>query len=67
MITKADIRSDHGRVRMTLRINKRLAKLKTIKKTTKNLSNINTQKLKGVKEIFEINYKKTDLINLRRR
>ena len=29
--------------------------------------NINTQKLKGMKEIFEINFKKIDLKNLRRR
>ena len=32
VITKADIGSDHRLVRMTLRINKRLARLKTIKK-----------------------------------
>ena len=32
VITKADIGSDHRSVRMTLRINKRLARLKTIKK-----------------------------------
>ena len=36
VITKADIGSDHRLVRMTLRINKRLARLKTIK--SKHLS-----------------------------
>ena len=40
MITKADIGSDHRLVKITLRINKNLARLKTIKK--KRL-NINTQ------------------------
>ena len=54
-ITKADIGSDHRLVRMTLRINKRLARLKTIEK--QNPFNINTQKLRGLKEIFEINLK----------
>ena len=54
VITKADIRSDHHRlVRMTLRINKRLARLNTIEK--QKPFNINAQKLKGMKEIFEIN------------
>ena len=56
MITKADLGSDHRLVRMTLRINKRLARLKTIKKQ-KHFT-INTQKLKSMKEIFEINLKK---------
>ena len=55
VITKADIGSDHRLVRMTLRINKRLARLKTIKK--QKPFNINTQKLRGMKEIFEINLK----------
>ena len=53
VITKTDIGSDH---RKTLRINKRLARLKTIKK--QKPFNINTQKLRGMKEIFEINRKK---------
>ena len=35
VITKADIGSDHRLVRTTLRINKRLARLKTIKKAKK--------------------------------
>ena len=65
VITKTDIGSDHRLVRMTLRINKRLARLITIKKAKKPF-NINTQKLRGMKEIFEINLK-TDLKNLRRR
>ena len=56
MITKADIGSDHRLVRMTLRINKRLARLKTI--TKQKPFNVNTQKLRGMKEIFEINLKK---------
>ena len=56
VITKADIGSDHRLVSMTLRINKRLARLKTIKK--QKPFNINTHKLKGMKEIFEINLKK---------
>ena len=56
VITKAYIGSDHRLVRMTLRINKRLARLKTIKK--QKPFNINTQKLRGMKEIFEINLKK---------
>ena len=50
VITKADIGSDHRLVRMTLSINKRLARLQTIKK--QNRFNINAQKLKGMKEIF---------------
>ena len=56
VITKAEIGSDHRLVRMTLRINKRLARLKTIKK--QKPFNINTQKLRGMKEIFDINLKK---------
>ena len=59
MITNADIRSDHRLVRMTLMMNKRLARLKTIK--SKNHSNINIQKLKVMKERFEIILKKIDL------
>ena len=55
VITKADIGSDHRLERMTLRINKRLARLKTIRK--QNSFNNNTQKLRGLKEIFEINLK----------
>ena len=55
MITKADIGSDHRLVRVTLRINKRLARLKTIQK--QNPLNINTQKLRVMKEILEINLK----------
>ena len=43
VITKADIGSDHRLVRMSLRINKRLARLKTIKK--QKTFYINTQKL----------------------
>ena len=65
VITKADIGSDHRLVRMALRINKRLARLKTIKKKQKPI-NINTQKHIGMKEIFEINLK-TYLENLSRR
>ena len=64
VITTADIGSDHRLVRMTLRINKRLARLKSVKK--QKAFNINTQKLKGMKEIFEINLK-TYLKKLRRR
>ena len=64
VITKADIGSDHRLVRMTMRINKRLARLKTINK--QKPFNIITQKLKGMKETFEINLKKY-LKNLRRR
>ena len=64
VITKADIERDLRLVRKTLRINKRLTRLKTIKK--QKPFNINTQKLIGMKEIFEINIK-TDLKNLRRR
>ena len=60
VITKTDIQSDHRLVRMTLRINKSLARLKTIKKQKRF---INTQKLKGMKEILEINLK-TDLKQL---
>ena len=48
VITKAGIGSVHRLVRMTLRMNTRLALLKTIKK--QNPFNINTQKLKGMKE-----------------
>ena len=55
VITKADIGSDHRVVRMTLRINKWLTRLKTIKR--QKPFNINTQKLRGMKEIFEINLK----------
>ena len=51
VIAKADLGSDHRLVRMTLRINKRLARMKTIKKQTP--FSINIQKLKGMKEIFE--------------
>ena len=71
VITKADIGSDHRLIRMTLRISKRIARLKTIKK--QKPFNINTENLRGMKEIFEINLKKkkkkkkTDLKNLRRR
>ena len=76
VITKADKGSDHRLIRMTLRINKRLARLKT-KKTNKQTNkqnkkkkqksfNIDTEKLRGMKEIFEINLN-TDLKNLRRR
>ena len=59
MITKVDIGSDHRFVRMTLRINKRLARLKTKKKKKKKAKsfNVNTQKLRGMKEIFENNLK----------
>ena len=64
VITKADIGSDHRLVRMTLKINKRLAGLKTIKKQYPFY--INTQKLRCMKEIFEINLKKK-LKKLRRR
>ena len=64
VITKANIGSDHRLVRMTLKINKRLARLKTMK--NQNPFNVNTQKLRGMKEILEINLK-TDLKNLRRR
>ena len=64
VITKADTGSDKRLVRMTLTTNKRLTGLKTMKKQ-KHLI-INTQKLKGTKEIVEINLK-TDLKNLRRR
>ena len=53
VITNAHIGSDHRLVRMTLRINKWLASLKTMKK--QKPFNINTQKFKGMKEIFEIN------------
>ena len=53
VITKADIGSDHILVRMALRIHKRLVRLKTIKK--QKPFNINTQKLRGMKEIFEVN------------
>ena len=52
MLAKADIGTHHKLSRMTLRINKRLARLKTIK--GKNLL-ASTHKLKGTKEIFEIN------------
>ena len=55
VITKTDIGSDRRLVRMTLMINKRLARLKTIKK--QKPFNVNTQKLRGMKEIFEINLK----------
>ena len=56
VITKADIGSDHRfLVKMALRLNKRLARLKIMK--NKNVFNINTQKLKGMKRIFEINIK----------
>ena len=57
VITKAGTGSDHRLVRMKLRMNERLARLNTIKSKT---FNINTQKLKGIKELFEINLK-TDL------
>ena len=50
VITKADIGSSHRLVRVTLRINKGLARLKTIKDKKK----INTQKLTGMKEMFKI-------------
>ena len=63
VITKADVQSDNRLVRMTLRIDKRLARLlKTIpnpyavplpKKQTKKLFSINTQNLKGMKEILK--------------
>ena len=56
VITKDDIRNDHRLVRMALRVNKRLAGLKAIKK--QNLFNINSQTLKGMKGRFEINLKK---------
>ena len=56
VITKAEIGSDYRLVRMTLRINKRLEKLKPILKMQKPF-NINTQKLKDMKEIFEISRK----------
>ena len=46
VITKVDIGSDHRLARMTMKINKMLARLKTTK-STKNI--INTQKLKGMK------------------
>ena len=50
MIKKADTESDHRLVRMTARMNKRLARLKTI--TSKNLP-ISTQNFKDMKERFE--------------
>ena len=56
VITKADIGSYHRLAGMTLRINKRLSKLKTIKK--QKPFNVNTQKLRGMKKISEINLKK---------
>ena len=55
VITKADIGSDHRLVRMTLGINKNLARLKTMKK--QKSFNVYTQKFRGMKEIFEINLK----------
>ena len=60
MITKADTGSDHRLVRMTLRIKKRLARRKTIKKK-QNPFNIVTQKLKGITEIFESTFTKNNL------
>ena len=55
-ITMDDVGSDHRLVGMTVGMKKRLARLNAIKKTT-HLSNINTQKLKGMKERFYINLK----------
>ena len=55
VFTKANIGSDHRLVGITLRINKRSARLKTIKK--QKPFNINTQKLRGMKEIFEMSLK----------
>ena len=70
VIRKTDIGSDHQLVRMTLNIylkkKKRLSMLNSIiKKKKQTPFNINTQKLKGTKGIFQINLK-TDFINLRR-
>ena len=58
VITKADLRSDHRLVRVTVRMKERLTRLKTMKIKKKKTFNINTQKLKGMKERFEINLKK---------
>ena len=55
VITKADIGSDQRLVRMTLRINKRLARLKTVK--SKNLLILTHKNSKGTNEILEINLK----------
>ena len=55
VITKANIGSDHRLIRMTLRIKKTLARLKTI--TKQKPFNVNTLKLRCMKEIFEINLK----------
>ena len=65
VITKADRGSGHRLVRMTLRIDKKVSKVENHEKQ-KLLNIINTQKLKGMKGIFEINLK-TDLKKLRRR
>ena len=53
VITKADNGNGHRLVRMTLKIKKRLARLKHIKKKLLIL----TQKFKDMKETFEINLK----------
>ena len=58
VITKTGIGSDHRLVRMTVRINKRLSRLTTMK--TQKPFNINIKNFEGMKEIFEFNLK-TDL------
>ena len=55
LLKKADIVSDHRLVRMALRMSRRLARLKTMKK--QKSFNINAQKHKDVNERFEIKLK----------
>ena len=59
MITKVEVGRDHRLVRNTLRMNTRLARLRTIK--IKKIVNNNTPNLTGMKDRCEINLKKIDL------
>ena len=61
VITKADLGSDRRLVRMTWRIDKRLASLKTIK--SNNIFFIVIHKNSVMREIFEIYHQKTNKQN----